>query len=167
MASVSDSSAGGGLPLQAMRRLVEVIDSCRGQPQVFVVFRDSSPYQPVSVHLTKGAAQLAAGAEAGLTYFGPVAPPPAPPSFSVILKTAGTGFAQLHHPVSTVVLLGAHDVELVRFPVPPVGSLPNPFTDIEALFLTPSSIDRYAIPYVTRVYGVEYAAEHRKEWIKD
>jgi hypothetical protein len=150
-----------------MRRLVEVVDACRGQQQVFVVFRDTYPYQPVSVHLTKGAAQMAANAEAGLSYFGPAAPPPAPPSFNPLLKTAGTSFAQLNQPVATVVLLDAHDDEVLRFPVPTIGSIPNPYTDVEAMFLTPSSVDRYAMPYVVRVYGVAEALERRQHWIHD
>jgi hypothetical protein len=166
MAFAGDGSVDGPLPHLAMRRLVEVIDACRGQPQVFVVFRTDPPYQPVSVHLTKGAAELAASG-ADLSYIGPVAPPPAPPKFAIILKTGGTSFAQIHHPVSTVVLLDEHDVELLRFPVPPVGGLPNPTGEVEAVFLTPSSIDRYAMPYLVRVYGAAYAAKQREKWIDD
>jgi hypothetical protein len=47
------------------------------------------------------------------------------------------------------------------------GPFADPQNDIEALFFTQSSIDKYAIPYVTRVYGVDYAAERRREWIKE
>lgn len=167
MGFVIDSSAGGPLPQQAMRRLVEVVDACRGQPQVFVVFRDSFPYQAVSVHTTPGAAQEAANAEPGLSYFGPVAPRAAPVTFNPIRKKVGTTFDPLPRTLSTVVLLDANDAELERFPVNFEGRLPNPDTDIEALFFTPSSVDRYAIPYLTRVFGAEYAAAQRRKWIKD
>ncbi|MEO8508333.1 MAG: hypothetical protein ABI593_11945, partial [Betaproteobacteria bacterium] len=42
-----DGSEGGPLSQQAMRRLVEVVDGYRGQAEVFVVYRDSFPYQAV------------------------------------------------------------------------------------------------------------------------
>jgi hypothetical protein len=166
MGFVIDSSTAGPLPQGAMRRLVEVVDACRGQPQVFVVFRDSFPYQAVSVHTTDSAARKAAKAESGLSYFGPVAPSAAPSEFYGILKTTGTTFIALPKSVATVVLLDADDGEVARFPVTLEG-LTNPQADTEALFLTPSSVDKYAIPYVSRVYGTEYAAAQRREWIKD
>lgn len=167
MEFIIKSSARDLLPQQAMRRLVEVVDACRGQPQVFVVFRDSFPYQAVSVHPTEAAARTAVNAEPSLGYFGPVAPGPAPSGFCAIRKTTGTTFIPLPKPVATVVLLDADDGEVARFPVNLEGRLTNPQADTEALFLTPSSVDKYAIPYVSRVYGAEYAAAQRRKWIKD
>jgi hypothetical protein len=166
MEFVIQSPGGGALPHRAMRRLVEVVDACRGQGEVFVVYRDKFPYPAISVHLTARDAQKAIAAEAGLSYFGPVTPEDAPSTFNPVLKTTGTSFKPLSRPVSRVVLLDDNDAELARFSVNP-GGLTNPQTDIEALFLTPSSVDKYAIPYVSRVYGAEYAAERRREWIKD
>jgi hypothetical protein len=167
MEFVIKSSARDLLPQQAMRRLVEVVDACRGQPQVFVVFRDSFPYQAVSLHPTDPAARTAANAEPGLGYFGPVAPTAAPSGFCSIRKTTGTTFIPLPKPVTTVVLLDADDGEVARYPANLEGGLTNPQVDTEALFLTPSSVDKYAIPYVSRVYGAEYAAAQRRKWIKD
>jgi hypothetical protein len=158
------------LPHKAMRRLLQVVDSCRGLPQVFVVFKEADPYDPDSVHQNRGDAVAATGT--GLSYFGPVAPGPAPGNFAVVLKTGGTSFEQLKQRVTTVVLLD-EDKEVRRFRVPPVGSIPNVNdkgdvkADIEAVFLTPASVDRYAIPYLLQVYGAEYAYQLREEWIKD
>jgi hypothetical protein len=165
MAFVIDSSGGRPLSQQAMRRLVEVVDGYRGQPQVFVVFRDSFPYQAVSVHTTLGAARESAKAEPGRSFLGPVAPRPAPTTFYAIRKKVGTTFEALPRTLATVVLLDANDAELDRFPVNFEDRLPDPDTDIEALLFTPSSIDKYAIPYLTRVFGAEYAAAQRRKWI--
>jgi hypothetical protein len=38
--------------------------------------------------------------------------------------------------------------------------------DVEAVFLTLSAIDRFLIPYYTRVRGVEYAAQMRADYLK-
>jgi len=167
MGFVIASSEGGPLPEEAMRRLVEVVDACRGQPQVFVVFRNAFPYQAVSVYTTEGDAQAAVETEAGLSYFGPVAPGAAPTGFYGVLKVAGTTFEPLRHPVSTVVLLDAKNREVERLPVSRDGQLTNPQVDIEALLFTASSVDKYAIPYLSRVLGAEFAAAQRRKWIKD
>ena len=160
-----ESHRGNLLSQQAMRRLVEVVDGYRGQAQVFVVFRDSFPYQAVSVHTTGGAAREAAKAEPGLSYLGPVAPRAAPDIFYPIRKKIGTTFEALPRTLATVVLLDADDTELARYPVNLGDRLPDPDRDIEALMFTPSSIDKYAIPYLTRVFGAEYAAAQRRKWI--
>jgi hypothetical protein len=165
MGFIIDSSGGHPLSQQAMRRLVEVIDAYRGQPQVFVVFRDSFPYQAVSVHTTLAAARESVKAEPGRSYLGPVAPRAAPTTCYAVRKKVGTTFEALPGTLSTVVLLDANDAELDRFPVNFEGRLPDPDTDIEALLFTPSSIDKYAIPYLTRVFGAEYAAAQRRKWI--
>ena len=161
------SSAGSPLPQQAMRRLVEAIDACRGQPQVFVVFRNSFPYEAVSVQTTEAAAQGVVNAESGLSYFGPVTPRAAPSSFTPLRKKLGTSFEPLPESVTTVALLDADGQEVERYRVDRAGGLPNFQTDIEALLLNASSIDRYAIPYLTRVFGAPYAAARRAEWIRD
>lgn len=158
-------SSAGPLPEDAMRRLVEVVDGCRGvQGVVFVVFRDEYPYEAISLHDKEEDAKAGAK-EAGLSYFGPVEPSD-PPEFTAIKKTTGTTFIPLARPVSRVVVFDTNNEELEVFHFNPNGGLTNPQKDIEALFFTPSSVDKYAIPYVTRVYGVDYAAERRREWIK-
>jgi hypothetical protein len=166
MEFITGGSGSSPVPQRAMRRLVEIVDACRGQEEVFVVFRDQFPYQATSLHSTAQAAQQAVNAEQGLSYFGPVAPEPTPSGFAAIRKTTGTTFEQFDGPVSRVVLFDAEDNQMAEYNVD-IQGLTNPQTDIEALFFTPSSVDKYAIPYVTRVYGVEYAAERRREWIGD
>ncbi len=160
-----DGSEGGPLSQQAMRRLVEVVDGYRGQAEVFVVYRDSFPYQAVSVHTTVTAARQSAQGEPGRSFFGPVTPRPAPTTFFAVRKKIGTTFEPLPQTLRTVVLLDANGAELDRFPVNFADRLPDPATDIEALMFTPSSIDKYAVPYLTRVFGAEYAAAQRRQWI--
>ena len=166
MGFVIQSSA-GPLPADAMRRLVEVVDGCRGvKGVVFVVFRNEFPYEAISLHPDEKAAKNAAASEEGLSYFGPVEPSDPPPDFVAIKKTTGTTFKPVERPVSRVVLFDAKNEKIDEFNVNLEGRLTNPQKDIEALLFTQSSVDKYAIPYVTRVYGVEYAAARRKEWIK-
>jgi hypothetical protein len=158
-------SSAGPLPEDAMRRLVEVVAGCRGvKGVVFVVFRDEYPYEAISLHNEEKAAKGAASKEAGLSYFGPVEPSD-PPEFIAIKKTTGTTFIPLARPVSRVVVFDTNNEELEEFHFNPNGGLTNPQKDIEALFFTPSSVDKYAIPYVTRVYGVQFAADRRREWL--
>jgi len=95
------------------------------------------------------------------------APGAAPTGFYGVLKVAGTTFEPLRHPVSTVVLLDAKNREVERLPVSRDGQLTNPQVDIEALLFTASSVDKYAIPYLSRVLGAEFAAAQRRKWIKD
>jgi hypothetical protein len=166
MGFVIESSEGGPLPQAALRRLVEVVDACRGQKQVFVVFRNTSPYQAISVHTTEADAKKGVKAEKNLSYFGPVVPKAAPSGFYGVRKVAGTTFTPLERPAETVVLLDADEEEVARFPVGVEGRLTDPQSDVEALFFTASSVDKYAIPYLTRVFDAEFAAEQRRKWLK-
>jgi hypothetical protein len=162
------SSTGGSLPQDAMRSIVEAVDTWRGQAEAFVVFHDKSPYEIVSVHPTDAAAQTAVKARKGLNYFGPVAPRPRVPSFRPVPKPTGCPIGKpLPEAVSTVVLRNANDVEVAHFTVNVDGRLPNPESDIEALFLTVSGLDKFMIPYLARVFGAEYAAARRREWVKE
>jgi hypothetical protein len=160
-------SSAGPLPEDAMRRLVEVVDGCRGvEGVVFVVFRNEFPYEAISLHNEEKAAKMAASREAGLSYFGPVEPSDPPPDFVAIKKTTGTTFKPLDRPISRVVLYDTDNKVVEDFNVNLEGRLTDPQKDIEALLFTQSSVDKYAIPYVTRVYGLEYALKRRREWIK-
>ena len=168
MGFVVNSSTGGSLPQDAMRSIVEAVDTWRGQAEAFVVFQNKSPYEIVSVHPTEEAAQTAVSAKQGLNYFGPVAPKPRVPSFHPVPKPNGCNRPRpVKDTVSTVVLRNASDIEVARFTVNIDGSLPNPESDIEALFLTVAGLDKFMIPYLTRVFGAEYAAASRREWVKD
>ena len=151
------------IPETAMRRLVEVADACRGAKAVWVVFEDKYPYETVSTHATEKAAQEVAEAKTGRSYFGPVKPDDPPPNFIALKKPTGTKFIRLERPVAKVVLFDANDEKVDQFTVNLKGGLTDPQNDVEALFLTPSSVDKYAIPYVVRVYGVQFAAAQRRE----
>jgi hypothetical protein len=168
MGFVVNSSTGDALPEDAMRRLVEVVDGCRGvEGVVFVVFRNEFPYEAISLHHHEEEAATKAASKAGLSYFGPVEPTDPPPDFVAIKKTTGTTFKPLKRAVSRVVLFDSNNEKVEEFNVNLEGQLTDPQNDIEALLFTQSSVDKYAIPYVTRVYGVEYAAKRRREWIKE
>lgn len=159
------SSDGTPLPEDAVRRLVEVADGCRGLAEVWIVFKTAFPYQAVSVHPTEPAAQAAVQAGTGLSYFGPITPDAAPKSFFGVRKVTGTTFYPLPREVATVVLLDSKREEMARYSVTPAGAVPDVANDIEALMFTPSSIDKYAIPYLSRVLGVKFAADQRAKWL--
>ena len=167
MAFLVQSSTDTSLPHEAMRSIVEAVDTWRGQTQAFVVFKDRPPHEIVSVHPTQPAAQAAANAGPGLRYFGPVAPATKVHSFLQIVKPQGCGLLALPHPASRVILRSPSNTEVAQFTVNLDASAPNPESDIEALFLTVAGIDKFMIPYLTRVFGAEYAAAKRREWIKD
>ena len=166
MAFVIGSSPDGSLPQEAMRVIVEAVDTWRGQTQAFAVFKDSPPYEVLSLHPTEAAARDAAGAP-GRSYFGPVAPRPAAASPKTVYKKVGCAMSVVSQTVSSVSLLDAGGNEVRRFTVNLGGRAPDSENDIEALFLTPSGIDKFAIPYLTRVFGAGYAASKRGEWITD
>ena len=67
--------------------------------------------------------------------------------------------------MATVVLLDNKGKEVASLRVTPPGELPDVQNDIEALMFTPSSIDKYAIPYLSKVLGVAFAAEQRAQWL--
>src|SRR4051812_22926452 len=160
------SSTGQPLSEEALRRLIEVADGCRGQSQVWIVFKTAFPYQADSVHSTEPPASAAAQAGAGLDYFGPLVPGgAAPANFYGVRKVTGTTFYPLDGPVATVLLLDNTGTQVARLTVTPPGKLPDVQNDIEALMFTPSSIDKYAIPYLSKVLGVAFAAEQRAQWL--
>src|SRR5438552_2125183 len=118
MGFVVNSSTGGLLPQDAMRSIVEAVDTWRGQSEAFVVFQNKSPYEIVSVHPTVEAAQTALSAKQGLNFFGPVAPKPRVPSFRPVPKPVGCpNGSPLPEAVSTVVLRNASDIEVAHFTV--------------------------------------------------
>ena len=160
------SSTGQPLSEQALRRLIEVADGCRGQPEVWIVFNTAFPYQADSVHTTEPPASAAAQAGPGLDYLGPLVPGGAPPaSFFGLRKVTGTTFYPLARQVATVLLLDSKGEEVTRLRVTPPGQLPDVQNDIEALMFTPSSVDKYAIPYLSKVLGVAFAAQQRAQWL--
>ena len=149
-----------------MRSIVEAVDTWRGQTEAFVVFHDRSPYEINSVHPTKEAAQAVASAQRGLNYFGPVAPRDGVQFPIIIAKVTGCGLLPITRAVSKIVLFEGNNT-VAEFTPTRQGALPNPASDIEAIFVTPSGIDKFMIPFLTRMFGVEYAAAKRREWIKD
>lgn len=167
MTFVIRSSTGESLPQEALRSLVEAADTWRGQAEAFVVFRKRPPHEIVSVHPTEEAARTTTGDERELSYFGPIAPMPRVPSFGPVAKTTGCGTMRVKAAVSTVILLDARNAEVGRFTVQPEERLPRAESDVEAIFLTPSGLDKFMIPWLAKVFGAEYAAGKRREWVRE
>jgi hypothetical protein len=159
-----ESSGNEPLPQEAMRRIVEAVDTYRGHDQVFVVFQARHPFEIDSVHLTQAGAEGRVGAASNLSYIGPIGPLDGSPAV-VIKKKVGCLLGPVRGAVRTVVLLDAQDQEVARYTVSRDRTR-DANSDIEALFFTASGIDKFVIPYLTRVFGVEYAAARRKEWIR-
>ena len=165
MTFVIRSSTGESLPQEAMRSIVEAADTWRGQAEAFVVFRKHPPHEIVSVHPTEEAARTTTGGKEELSYFGPIAPMPKVPSLGPVLKTTGCNMIQVKSEVATVVLLDARGTEVGRFTVHAGKRLPIAESDAEAVFLTASGLDKFMIPWLSRVFGAEYAAAKRREWL--
>jgi hypothetical protein len=159
-------SSSGTLPQEAMRTIVEAVDTWRGQQEAFVVFQNRAPYEIVSVHRTLDEARTAADGRPGLNYFGPVAPRANLELPIIIAKVTGCGLMAINHPVSRIVLYDGNR-EIRQFTVTAPGTVPNPESDVEAIFVTASGIDKFMIPFLTRMFGAEYAAAKRREWIKE
>jgi len=166
MTFVIRSSTGESLPQETLRSIVEAADTWRGQAEAFVVFRERPPHEIVSVHPSEKAARTAVGETHGLSYLGPIAPVPKVPSIGPVAKTTGCGFTQLKAEVATVVLLDARGKEVGRFTVYDGKRLPNAASDAEAVFLTASGLDKFMIPWLAKVFGPEYAAAKRREWVR-
>ena len=167
MAFDIESSGAGPLPQEAMRRIVEAVDGWRGRDEAFVVLQAAEPYEVQSVHATAAAARTAVGDDPALTYFGPVVPRNAATAFKAPVKTIGCIFLTHETIPAFVVFLDADDNELARYTVNALGQRAPIATDIEAAFLTPSGVDKFVMPYLTRVFGPEYAAAKREEYITD
>ena len=58
-------SSGGTLPQEAMRSIVEAVDTWRGQAAAFVVFQNKAPYEIDSVHRTLDEARAVADGDKG------------------------------------------------------------------------------------------------------
>jgi hypothetical protein len=159
-------SSGGTLPQEAMRSIVEAVDTWRGQAAAFVVFQNKAPYEIDSVHRTLDEARAVADGRPGLDYFGPVAPRDNIQLPIIIAKVTGCGLLAINRAVSRIVLF-EQNREVRQFTVTGRGAVPNPASDVEAIFVTASGIDKFMIPFLTRMFGVEYAAAKRREWIKE
>ena len=159
-------SSGGTLPQEAMRSIVEAVDTWRGQGEAFVVFHNKEPYEIDSVHRTLGEARAVADARPDLNYFGPVAPRNNMQLPTIVVKPTGCGLMAISHAVSRIVLFDDNR-EVRQFTVTARGAVPNPASDVEAIFVTASGIDKFMIPFLSRMFGVEYAAAKRRQWIKE
>jgi hypothetical protein len=161
------SSRGASLPQEALRRIVEAVETLQGQDEAFLVFQDRPPHDILSVHATEVAARDAASAGRGMSYIGPVTPRRMERLIGPVAKVTGCGPVVLSEPVASVVLRNSTNMDVAEFAVSRAEQPPNPVSDVEAIFLTVSALDRFMIPYLTRVYGTEYAATRRREWVKE
>ena len=70
-----DSSTGDLLPEEALRHIVEALDTWRGREKAYVVFENRGYYPIISVHAELALAQAAVRAADHLSYVGPLRPP--------------------------------------------------------------------------------------------
>jgi len=160
-----------------LRRLAEAVDGYRTGETLFVAAARSFPHDVAGVFATSRQAMEVArrrGADYGV--FGPYFAPP--DSGNEMMLYSVRPCPGLHEPDSwcpdtmlslnqsvpyasikdITIIIHAKDGASVETVLPP--------GDVDAVFFTVSAIDKFAMPYYTRVYGAQFAAEMRSAYLR-
>ena len=159
------------VPVSRLRRLAEAVDGYRTGEPLWVVSRDEFPHHVIGVFgsLEEAQGNLQSGTSVhgpysaprdrslinSLTLIGhrpdsecPFRDPECPDPLRWIFNADSTyRFVAVDSTRLTLFLDGGARSEAITFPYP-----------IDALFLTPAAIEKFYVPYLTEVYGVETAA---------
>ncbi|HXH63719.1 MAG TPA: hypothetical protein VNG95_06005 [Gemmatimonadales bacterium] len=162
-----------------LRRLAEAVDAQRDNRAVWVVVQPQAPYDVRGLFHSQAEAAAVATALTGYAVFGPYANAPDSGVQTMMLTvdpcpgrhssssqcpdtTFGSSAAIRAMPVETVdsvvvTIYGQRAVPIHRT----FGG-----GDVDALFFTLSAIDKFAIPYYSRLYGPAVAARMRSDYVR-
>lgn len=162
-----------------LRRLAEAVDAQRDNRAVWVVVQPQAPYDVRGIFHSQAEAAAAATSLAGYAVYGPYVNPP-DSGFQTMLLTVdpcpGRHGSSSQCPDTTIggsSLIRAMPVESVDSVVVTIyGQRAAPIHrtfgggDVDALFFTMSAIDKFAIPYYSRLYGPAVAARMRSDYLR-
>lgn len=161
-----------------LRRLAEAVDGQRTGRPVWVVIQRAFPHRVEGVYADAVPARAVAGRLAGYSVLGPFVTPvdsgtqtvmytvdPCPGKHDSVSHcpdtTRSNGTALQAMPAqsvdSLVVTIYGKDSRIHRTYAP---------TEVDALFFTLSAIDKFVMPYYTRLYGPDVAAEMRRNYLR-
>lgn len=160
-----------------LRRLAEAVDAQRDNRAVWVVVQTQAPYDVRGLYHSQTEATAAATSLAGYTVFGPFANPPDSGLHTMMVTPDVCPYgrhgssSQCPDDSSAVVrAMPVEDVDSVVVSIygkrsPPLHTRFNG-NDVDAVFLTLSAIDKFAVPYYTRLYGPAVAARMRSDYVR-
>lgn len=188
--SVSLHAQNSPPPSAAMlRRVAEAIDAQRDGRRVWVVLDSVAPYYVFGVFHAPDSAGTLAERRRGTVVLGPYLQPPDPGTTQLMMavlpcpgrhdmysycpdttRTDSTvGYARSAAPPYIVPASEVDSIVLTvydRHATPGMYSLAFRPQEADAFFLTLSAIDKFAMPYYTRVYGATVAAEWRAAYVR-
>lgn len=177
-----------------LRRLGEAVDGYRTGNPVFVVAQFEFPHEVLGVFTRAQAMQVAHGAGAGYMVFGPYVAPEdnGEEPYVLVRRHSSDSIVNpnavvpptcpkggIHRPdsycpprdsIRSFVALPVSEIRDIAITVhmnngQEVVSAWRP-NEIDAVFLTLSAFDKFAIPYYTSVFGAEYAAQIRRDYVE-
>ncbi|HTY06037.1 MAG TPA: hypothetical protein VMC86_05955 [Gemmatimonadales bacterium] len=161
-----------------LRRLAEAVDAQRDGQRVWVVIDTAAPFSVHGVfHVADEAALV--GRRAHAAVMGPFVQPPdsgLSTPLMAILPCPGRHDNLSHCPDTTlsarvgalsIPVQNVDSISISIFGRTPGGTIHQTFKpeELDALFLTLSAIDKFVIPYYTRLYGPMYAAQMRAAYV--
>jgi hypothetical protein len=165
------------MPASLLRRLAEAVDGYRSGDALWVVAAWHFPHDVAGVFASRAQATEAVRRR-GLDYavFGPYYAPP--DSGNEMMLYSVRPCPGLHEPDSwcpdttfslnqAVPLANIQDITITIHAKtgPAVERVLTP-GEVDAVFFTLSAIDKFVMPYYTRVYGAQYAADMRAAYVR-
>ena len=178
--AAQDSSLAPPASASLLRRVAEAIDAQRDNRPVWVVIQSAFPHTLLGVYHSALQARQARGTRAGYALMGPFVTPPDSGTQTLMLAilpcpgrhdsysncpdtTRNTNSASAAGAIAVddadsivVTIYGKRGFVLHRAFAP---------DELDAMFLTLSAIDKFAIPYYTRLYGPAIAARMREQYL--
>ena len=161
-----------------LRRVAEAIDAQRDSRPVWVVIQSAFPHTLLGVYHSSIQATQARATRAGYVTMGPYVTPPDSGTHTMMLtiipcpgrhdsysncpdtthsSASASGAIPVDDADSIVVAIYGKRGFVVHRTFAP--------DELDALFLTLSAIDKFAIPYYTRLYGPAIAARMRQQYL--
>ncbi len=169
-------------PLSAslLRRLAEAVDGDRSGSSVWVVIQQSAPYTVKGVFTDADKARAVATASLGYLALGPYAAPPDSGLTTVMYAVlpcpgkhdiySGCITGDSTGGGSAVAVMAAPDVDSLSVTLfgKSGARIHRSFgpTEVDALFFTLPAIDKFVIPYYTRLFGPDVAAAMRRNYLR-
>lgn len=162
-----------------LRRLAEAVDAQRDNRAVWVVVQTQAPYDVRGLYHSQTEAAAITAMLTGYAVFGPYINAPDSGVHTMMLTvdpcpgrhSASSQCSDTSASVGTTVqAMPVENVDSIVVTIYGQRSVPIHRTfggsDVDALFFTLSAIDKFAMPYYSRLYGPAVAARMRSDYVR-